>query len=119
MKIENYAIVRVRCKYGFPRIIDLAVANVNENSEESSLMVAVIGEIYGKEGYADGVRLLTSPIKEFTDDGKVITNSGTIYELGTKHPDYIAFEKTVSEGVPSTGGAAGLNLGLVKELGIA
>lgn len=118
MKIENYAIVRVRSEYGFPRFVDLAVANVNENPEDNGFTLAVVGEVYGKEGYADGERMHTSAIKEFTDDGKVITNSGTIYELGTKHPDYIAFEKAVSEGVPSTGGAAGLNLGLVKELGI-
>jgi len=99
MKIENYAIVRV-WDGTFPRISDMVVSKVGEISEEDSFFQVVIGNIHGREGIEEDRMSHTSRIKEITEDGKVITESGTVYELGAKHPDYIAYEKAVAEGMP-------------------
>ena len=99
MKIENYAIVNV-WEGVFPRISDLVVSKVGEISEEDGFSQVVIGNIYGREGVDEHRVSHTSRIKEITEDGKVITESGNVYELGAKHPDYIAFEKAVAEGMP-------------------
>lgn len=72
----------------------------NRNPENSYYYVAILGESYGREGFEDGKLIHTSAIKELTEDGKVVTYSGSVYDLGEKHPDYVAFEKAVNEGLP-------------------
>lgn len=98
MKIDNYAFVRVWCSN--QKVARLTTEKDNsENPENSSYYVALLGECYGREGFKDGAHIHTSAIKEVTNDGKAVTFSGSVYELGCKNPGYIAFEKAVSEGL--------------------
>ena len=99
MKIDNYAFVRVRWSDHKATMLTTEKDN-SENPEDSQYYVALLGEGYGREGFKDGEHLHTSAIKEYTDDGKVVTYSGSVYELGEKNPGYIAYEKAVAEGVP-------------------
>lgn len=98
MKIDNYAFVRVW--WSNHKVAMLTTEKDNsENPEDSLYYVALLGEGYGREGFKDGEHLHTSAIKEFTDDGKVVTYSGSVYELGNKNPGYIAYERAVAEGL--------------------
>lgn len=98
MKMENYANVRVADENHKLLCLTHECDNSN-NSEETNYYVAVVGQVYGRPGFKDGTRIHTSATMEFTE--KVArTYSGSMYELGVKHPDYAKFEEAVASGVP-------------------
>ena len=95
MRLENYAFVLVAKNEAFR----MTTCKDNGNTpEKADYHVALIGDVYGEVEFPDGQRIYTSPIKECVD-GKVYTYSESVYELGEKHPDYVAFENAVKEGV--------------------
>lgn len=100
MKIDNYAFVRVRWSDNNVTMLTTEKDN-SENPEDSRYYVALLGKSYGREGFEDGQPLHTSAIKEYSEDGnKVVTYSGSVYELGEKNPGYVAYEKAVEKGIP-------------------
>lgn len=52
----------------------------------------IVGDVYGHRDHANGTEVITSRIVTSrivaVRDGKVHTQSGSIYELGDPHPDY-------------------------------
>lgn len=54
----------------------------------------VLGEVRGREGFADGTRIQTAPIRRIRGRGGrwyVETASGTTYRLGTVDPEFVAW----------------------------
>lgn len=47
----------------------------------------IVGEVYGHRDHANGTTVITSRIVAVRD-GKIHTQSGSIYELGDPHPEY-------------------------------
>ena len=62
------------------------------------------GEIHGHPDHADGTIVTTSRIVE-ARDGRVRTQSGSVYALGEPHPDYEALHPGARERLVG-GGAA-------------
>ncbi|MGN1300993.1 MAG: hypothetical protein ACI4U9_00415 [Clostridia bacterium] len=98
MKMENYANVRVS-DYDHKVMCLTHEYDNSNNSEESNYYVAVLGEVYGRHGFKDGTRIHTSATKEVTET-VARTYSGSVYELGTKDPDYAKYEEAVMNDVP-------------------
>jgi len=49
---------------------------------------ALHGDVYGHPNFEDGSTVTTSTIVGITDDEKIITHSGSEYELGEVDPRY-------------------------------
>lgn len=54
--------------------------------EENRIRLA--GTVYDREGFQDGEKVITSRPKQVTEDDKVVTFTGSIYELGEVDPEY-------------------------------
>jgi hypothetical protein len=46
------------------------------------------GKVYGHPKHADGALIRTSTVVGFSTEGKIITRSGSVYELGVVNPEY-------------------------------
>lgn len=96
MRLEDYAFVLVLNDEAF------RMTTSKDNTDtpgKAAYYVALLGDVYGAVEFEDGKRIHTQPIKECVD-GKAYTSSGSVYELGKKHEDYVAFENAENEGVP-------------------
>lgn len=74
MKLENWSIVSV---------------NFSPYTPPELLPKALHGLVYGNPKFADGEEVTTTPIAGVRD-GKAVTRSGSVYELGTVNPNYEA-----------------------------
>ncbi len=58
-----------------------------------------LGDSYGRERMEDGSTITTSKVVELSET-KLITRSGSEYELGEMHPDYLSFIEACQKGIP-------------------
>ena len=85
MKMENY--------YFF----DGYEVMIPQNLPWEEYMLA--GEVYGHPQFTDGEYVTSSKVLK-VDDGKVQTYTGSVYELGNKHPDFLEMEEAISKNQP-------------------
>lgn len=52
--------------------------------------LCVQGNVYGREGFADGDHILTMPVTSF-QGRTIVTKSGSTYLLGEPDPEFVAF----------------------------
>jgi len=72
MKINNWAIVSTNSPYTAPKMVACRLR----------------GEVFGHPRFPDGKPVTTSSISHVTADRKVVTNSGSVYELGDPLSEY-------------------------------
>lgn len=73
MRLENWSVVSPQTDpYKAPELCSLVLR----------------GNVYGHPNFEDGKEIITSTIVETTDDGKIKTYSGNVYELGEVDPEY-------------------------------
>lgn len=85
MKMENY----YWCSYDHKRVV----------IPEEGVPYCLGGEGYGRQGFKDGTRIQTSSIVT-VENGVATTRSGSVYELGSMHPDYVEILSAIEEGTP-------------------
>ena len=61
--------------------------------------VLIVGKVYGREDFPDGTLVSTSPVVKISES-HATTHSGTVYELGEKHPDYVKFINAAKNSIP-------------------
>lgn len=88
MKLDNYFFVTK----GDPMRADDVVILKPENAH-------AIGIVAGRPGFPDGSLITTSRIMRSTPSS-IITISGSEYELGNPHPDFVELKKALEENVP-------------------
>ena len=86
---------------------NIRIENWSVNGEDNPYVppeqqrVCLYGEVYGHPAFPDGHVVLTSAIVH-VEGRKVITRSGSVYTLGTIHPDYLKWcENTKGVRVPT------------------
>jgi hypothetical protein len=68
-----------------------SIVNINDNPYDPSEMIiqALHGIVYGHYNFQDGSHITTSRIKAYKN-GKIVTVSGSEYDLGEIDPEYEA-----------------------------
>ena len=59
----------------------------------------LVGVCYDRAGFEDGEIIETSLVRNIEND-IAYTKSGSVYELGEKHPDLVDLENAIQEGYP-------------------
>ena len=93
-RLERWAFVIIRndIRYKVSRLC------TTDDCNQKKLELGVVGKVYNR-GWKDGAVIRTAPITEILE-GRVKTRFGVEYELGSKHPDFLAFEEAVKKGIP-------------------
>lgn len=87
-----------------PMFLDMITESMIKNKNlkfccEKDSSIVLIGDVYGREGWTDGLRLKTSAVVS-VEEGIVTTLSGSKYKLGKMNPDYEMFVRYVEANKP-------------------
>lgn len=91
-KLSNYFFG----KKGIRRITQLVDYRQDNSLSEDNVSLA--GNCYGKIGFPDGTKLITSNVSRVC--GMAYTHSGSVYELEDMDPDYADFLSAINVGIP-------------------
>lgn len=70
------------------------IRNKNPNIPPETQKCTVIGEIYNHPKINDGQIVKTTNVKDLNEELNFVTTHDSIYELGSKHPEYENWLKT-------------------------
>jgi len=91
MRLENW-LIKFKRKEG-------GLFSLKESIYDYPDCLILVGHIFDREGFKDGEVVETSTIK-FLGFNRAITSSGTVYKLGTMHPDYRNYMRAVKRRIP-------------------
>lgn len=78
-----------------PRLDRWSIQYVNSSSDPyrppELCERALTGSVSGHPRFPEGHRIHTSPITQVLDSGELVSQSGTVYELGEVDPGYEAY----------------------------
>lgn len=80
--------------------ISYSNTEVNLYTAPETLQRCLSGEVYDHTTIPNGSHIKTSTIKGI-ESNKIITSTGSIYELGTPNPDYVEWCKNNAYHIPT------------------